>query len=377
MTTTGERAGPAGAEGAEGALPGFRTAWPDAVRVVLTALVIVHHCAVTYSHIPAWTYHEPPADGSASLLDLVVVLNQAWFMGAFFLISGWFVPGSVDRHGVAGFVRGRLLRLGVPFLAFVLLLKPIYYLPAAGGQENPLWFALTALDPGPLWFVLLLLVFSLVYAGLRAAGALRPGGAPGRVPGVLAIAAAGLALGAVTWAWWVVVPNGTFWTVLPSAGSLPQYALCFALGVAGGRRGWFDRLRPRTGVTAAVIAVLLAPLLVGVGLLGGEAAAGGGTAISAVAAVLHGLFALCAIVAVLVAARRWLDRPGPRARFLSTNAYAVYVLHAPIVAWLGVALAAVTAPAAVKALILFALAAPLCWTAAAALRRIGPVRRIL
>ncbi|MBP2368067.1 acyltransferase family protein [Pseudonocardia parietis] len=372
MTTIGERAGPAGAEGAA---PG-RTAWPDAVRVGLTALVIAHHCAITYSHIPAWTYYEPPTDGTATLLDAFVATNQAWFMGAFFLISGWFVPGSVDRHGVAGFVRGRLLRLGLPFLAFLLVLKPVFYLPLFAGQDGAWLQAFLAPDPGPLWFVLLLLVFSLVYALVRGVREARPVGT-GPVPGVLAVAGAGLALGAATWAWWIVVPNGTFWAVLPSAGYLPQYALCFVIGIVGGRRGWFERLRPRTGWACAALAVVTGLAWLTVAVLGGGAAAGGGTAVSAVAAVLNGLFTVFVIVAVLVAARRWLDRSGPVARFLSTNAFAVFVLHPPIVAWLGVALAGFAAPAAAKALVLFALAAPLCWAAAWSVRRIAVVRRVV
>lgn len=49
--------------------------------------------------------------------------------GFFFLISGFFTPASFDRKGGRAFVRDRLLRLGVPLLVFLLLLRPLVTLP--------------------------------------------------------------------------------------------------------------------------------------------------------------------------------------------------------------------------------------------------------
>jgi glucans biosynthesis protein C len=71
----------------------------DNLRTALTALVVTHHAALGYSNIPGWYYVEPPTDSSATLLDVLLLLNQAFFMGAFFLISALFVPGSYDRKG--------------------------------------------------------------------------------------------------------------------------------------------------------------------------------------------------------------------------------------------------------------------------------------
>src|SRR5699024_6811748 len=82
-----------------------RLPWIDTVRVAVTVLVIAHHCAVTYANIPVWFYNEPPQDPSAYALDALAVLNQTWFMGLFFLLSGYFVRVSVDRHGPRAFAR--------------------------------------------------------------------------------------------------------------------------------------------------------------------------------------------------------------------------------------------------------------------------------
>jgi peptidoglycan/LPS O-acetylase OafA/YrhL len=98
----------------------------DNLRIVLTVLVVLHHLGVTYGHIPVWYYHEnPPAgDAASSLLDLFVATNQMFFMGFFFLISGYFVPASYDRKGGKTFLKDRAIRLGIPLLAFLLILRP-------------------------------------------------------------------------------------------------------------------------------------------------------------------------------------------------------------------------------------------------------------
>lgn len=96
----------------------------DNLRVVLTVLVVLHHAALTYSNIPLWYYTEPAQDPSGHVLDLFIMLNQTFFMGMFFLLAGYFVPGAADRRGRHGFTRERLVRLGVPLLLFVVLLRP-------------------------------------------------------------------------------------------------------------------------------------------------------------------------------------------------------------------------------------------------------------
>jgi glucans biosynthesis protein C len=59
------------------------------------------------------------------LLILFCTVNQAWFMGLFFLLAGYYTPAAYDRRGTAGFVRERLLRLGVPLAGYFFLLHPI------------------------------------------------------------------------------------------------------------------------------------------------------------------------------------------------------------------------------------------------------------
>lgn len=55
-------------------------------------------------------------------LDLFMLLNQAFVMGLFFLLSGYLTPGSTGRKGAGAYAVDRLTRLGIPF---VVLLRPL------------------------------------------------------------------------------------------------------------------------------------------------------------------------------------------------------------------------------------------------------------
>ena len=104
-----------------------REFYVDRLRSVMVALVILHHAAITYGAIGGWFWREVEPSGSPSsvLLMLFCTTNQAYFMGFFFLLAGYFTPASLERKGYARFIGDRFLRLGVPLLAFILILGPL------------------------------------------------------------------------------------------------------------------------------------------------------------------------------------------------------------------------------------------------------------
>ncbi|WP_431869948.1 acyltransferase family protein [Nocardiopsis eucommiae] len=373
--------------------PRARLFFVDNLRVFLTVLVVLHHVAVTYGNIPLWFYTEPAQDPTGGLLDLFVILNQTFFMGLFFLLAGYFVPGAVDRRGRRPFVRERLVRLGVPLLLFLVLLRPLVMAPAhadllAADPDLSYWMLyLFSIDPGPLWFVEVLLVMSLVYVVVRGPGERRAAGADREVsrpagseplrwfvPVVLF--SVGLAL--VTFAWRFAFP-APYWPVvgLPSPGYLPQYAALFTVGVFAYRREWLTRLPNSAGWGGLAMAVLgLVSLAATLAVLGVDSLTPGSW--QALAQILgETLFAMGVVVMLLVLFRRLFDRSNRFLAFLSDNAFAVYVLHALVLVALGLALSGWEAVALAKFAGMAVLAVPLCWVVAAGVRALPGVRRVL
>jgi hypothetical protein len=154
----------------------------DHLRVALTVLVIAHHASQAYAPWGgAWPIDNPTR---SVVLAPFQTVNAAFFMGLFFLIAGYFVPGAVDRKGAGAFLQTRLVRLGLPALVIgVFVMGPLQYfgLPErlslaeyVGHLYRGGWYALY----GHLWFLLHLLLYSAGYVLWRSiawTGLLRTG----------------------------------------------------------------------------------------------------------------------------------------------------------------------------------------------------------
>lgn len=365
--------------------PKARLHYLDNLRVYLTFLVVAHHVAIVYGNIPAWPNWEGPADPAAGLpLDVFVVLNQLYFMGFFFLLSGHFTPGSIDRRGSRSFALERLRRLGIPFLAFVILLRPLYTLPTYLGLEDrpPYWhFYLTESDNGPMWFLEVLLAFSLLYAWFRSRRPETPEPVEPMRLRAWQILAFALTLGVVSYVWRIGVPLVGYVPILglPSAAYMPQYAALFFLGIVAYRRGWLRTLPKRAGLLGVgfIVGSFVPIALGGYAVLDFENPPPGTDLAHLGFALCDSMFAVGAVLLLLSVFQRYVTGSGPVSRFLSANAFGVFLLHAPIIVGVVAVLEPVELAPVLKFALGFALAAPLSWGAAAALRKIKAVRAVL
>ena len=258
----------------------------DQLRTALTILVVLHHLAVIYGAAAVFYYVEPPGAGDTLarvVFAAFVLINQAYVMGLFFLISGYFTPGSFDRKGPGAFFKDRLLRLGILLVVYVLVFSPIasispylspmpanvfHVTPPFTWQKFPL-----ALGVGPLWFVEMLLFFGLGYVIWRKARRAR-GKVAGRAfspPSHLAVGLFILVLASSSFLMRMVVPLGMSIPILefPTLAYLPQYLSFFILGIIAFRRNWFQTIPGSMGTVGFVVAlaatIVLAPLALSAG----------------------------------------------------------------------------------------------------------------
>lgn len=214
----------------------------DRLKICLTGLVLLHHAAMTYGGAPGWFWQAPSASGTptAQVLSILVLVNQTFFMGLFFLIAGAHVPAALRRSPAHAYAAERALRLGLPSLLFAIALGPITVALAStsagytiGGTLNWAWQT-RATYPGPMWFALALLGMSLVASALRgtliAAAASRPFPSNGALwQGVLACGVLAFML-RLAWPVGEAVWGFQF-------GHFASYLLLFGAGIHAARHG--------------------------------------------------------------------------------------------------------------------------------------------
>lgn len=382
--------------------PEERIAYLDNLRAALVILVVLHHIALVYGAAAPFYYVEPPfGDPLAGLALLVFVLfNQAWFMGALFLLSGIFTPRSLERQGTGTFVRTRLVRLGIPLVLWIFVLEPIsrlgvFLMPESltGLTGPPTW----SINPkllglGPLWFVALLLLMDLAYAGWRSLTTVAPFVGDSAFPAPAFIAAFVILLAIASYLLRIAIPLGRELHLVlpflnfPTIAYLPQYVAFFVVGIIAGRRGWLQdlpTLAGPVGFSAALLAtILLFPLAVSgrwfsLAFAEPPAFIGGGTWESAVYAMWDSTMAVGLTLAALVFFHRFFNRDRPFGRLLSRNSYAVYIIHVPIVVYSAYLLRNMALAPLAKFTLAAVLLVPLCFVVAAAIRRTSLVARVV
>jgi peptidoglycan/LPS O-acetylase OafA/YrhL len=366
----------------------------DYLRAALVILVVLHHLAVVYGGIPAFYYWEPPVDDP---LAVFVLFNQAWFMGALFLLAGYFTPGSFDRKRSASFLKDRLRRLGIPLVVFYFVLNPIsaigfFFMPASlTGITDPLsWQVYPYLvGLGPMWFVAMLLVFSFGYAGWRRLTRDRPSASLSNapLPSYRAIGLLILALALASYLVRIIIPLGEFVLQFPSLSYLPQYLSFFVVGTVASRRNWFQTVPSAMGKAGLVIALVATVVLfpiVFISLLSAvENGApqlppfGYGTWQSAVYAFWDSAFAVGICLAAITFFRRFFNGASRFGSFLSQQSYTAYIIHSPIIVFLAVTLRGVELEAILKFGLATVIVVPTCFALAYVVRKIPGASTIL
>lgn len=367
-----------------------RTFFIDRLRVVLTALVILHHTAITYGGSGGWFYREVQDGGTPSSLLLTVfcAINQSFFMGMFFLLAGYFTPASLTRKGVRQFLQERLVRLGVPLLIFGLVLGPLTVAVAQqikGEAVVKHWLNLLsrgAFEIGPLWFALALLLFALAFVAWRR---VRPESAQdlGRpVPSSRMWLLAAFAVGgaALLIRQFVPVGKNVFGLQL---GYFASYIFLFFLGCAAPRYRWLERIERSQAmrwawVTLATVPILFIAAAFSGALEGKPVNFSGGLGLPAIVYAFWEPFVAWGIIAwLLVLFRDRFNAPRKVWQRWGEQAYGAFIVHAPILVALSIALAGWAAPPLLKFVVVGASAIAVSFAVAALLRLLPFARRVI
>jgi len=371
-----------------------RDLYIDRLRTIMTAFVILHHTAITYGASGSWFYNELHVSGElpSILLTLFVATNQAYFMGFFFLLAGYFTPGSIERKGYRQFIGDRFTRLGIPLLAFIFILGPITAAMVAAHEGKGFWNVFPYLwnhaiiINGPLWFAQALLIFSLAYCAYRAAfgsSLAHSARTPHPVPSYVRWLLSAIVVGAASLAIRQFVPAGQNIIGL-QLGYFAPYIFLFAIGIAAWRYDWLRQLQwrhARPWVITLIAAWPVMPISIAISMRvfpPGKANFGGGHTWPAIVYAFWDPFVAWGLIAAwLLIARALMNKPSAFWSWLNRRAYAVYIIHPPVLVGISLLLHPWVAPAILKFGIIGTLSCIATWLIADPLVRIPGIRRIV
>lgn len=337
--------------------PMNRIFYIDNFRIWLTLSVIFHHAAVSYGGIGDFWFKDPSADSLSRLLFFFFnAFNQAYFMSAFFFLAGYFTPASLDKKGLYAFAKDRFLRLGLPLIFYSLFLSNI------NDYQSTKWT--WDYRPDHLWFVQALLMFSIIYAGIRIVREKLPGlkipFLPLKFSRAKAFVLAFLALSLMTFLVRIFYPVGTSFFFY-QLGHFTHYTVSFFAGIAAFYGRWFDSVTEFEGKVAKYLAfAVLMPLFFCLVFLG-NFYADGVLAIEPIlgganwAALTYSLWESASMLALIlffsVFFKFYMNRKTFVTALCAENVYGMYIFHATFLIGCNIALQPLEVPGIVKFII--------------------------
>jgi acyltransferase-like protein len=344
----------------------------DNLKALLVAWIIGFHAMLGYTAIGGWPYDEvnevTMSPTTELLLSMTIGPTGLVVVATFFFVAGLFAPVSIRRHGPGGFSRSRLVRLGLPWLASMLLIWPLFMWLAYRAAGYPMTYLEAFrgrqpfLDAGPLWFAQILLYVSLGYAFWcwRDLGRHLPRITAGSRQLLTAIAAMAL----VSFATRLWFPARSQQVMDLHVWQWPQCIGMFCLGVMVSGRAWAARVPHRVvrfsgllTLSTLVVGPLVA-LATGVTDVNRDAGVflGGWRWQALVLDVIEATLVVAGSVWLLGMAQRHLAGVTRLRTACARSAYAAFVLQAPVLLSLAILARTVPIPALPKGVLVGAFA---------------------
>jgi len=320
-----------------------RLQYLDHIKVFLTIVVVVFHCTCVFDGNGAFGINvygtdtlksdwKQDAEAFPTMSNAFVkyfgqwfeIINNAYFMGLFFFISGFFTPSSFERKGAHDFLKDKFKRYGIPVIVTYLILQPVMnfiFCRFVGGYS---WYFYgirgSWIAGGPCWFLLALLFFNTLYA-FDNSEPLRI-----RAPSVGMLLVVGFVLGLAKFPF---PTDAEIFQVPHGFAMLPQYTLFFYSGVMAKRGDWLASIADYPESSKWMMRILAIVLLV---LQYMNLALRWQVSSGACATVLEGFEGVVYSFVILELSSKFLNRDlGPLMHALSTAAYTAYIIHPLVV----------------------------------------------
>ena len=380
------------------------------LRAFVTVLVLAHHAVLAYHPLvpsataslvtqPRWWQAFPVVDRQRWMgFAWFAGFNDVFFMSLMFFLSGLFVWKSLERKGSAGFLRDRVLRLGLPFVVAAALVAPLAYYPTylLTGTSTGLggfwqqWRSLGNWPAGPAWFVWVLLVFDCMAAaalvlvptwgearGRRFTGASRrPAVFFVLLVAISTLAYVPLALVYGPLAWFGFGPF--FFQLSRPLHYLVYFIMGIGVGAYGLERGLLapegKLARRSTRWCVGALLAFAAATTIAIASFSGKGSPQIWGTIGGIGFTVSCAASSFAFLALFVRFAKTRNRVWDSLR---DNAYGMYLIHYAFVSWLQYALLKTALPAVAKGSAVFLGTLALSWSATAALRRIPGVARMV
>lgn len=309
-----------------------RIIYIDLIKVFLTCLVVVHHAGQAYGKTGGvWLVSE---DTYLDYLPTLFFFNASFMMGFYFFISGYFIFSSLQRKSKIDFLKERLIKFGIPLVFFSLVIfTPLHFFLSNEGTSfldfsYNLYFNKPPLSFGHLWFVALLLVFSLLFILFKDLIKKTSSEAPLKIWHPLIFL-------------FLLIPINVFvrhyypidkwvtWIVPLEVAHLPQYLSLFVLGAIFNSKNWMENIKASTGLLYFVGALLV---FLNKNLIQNQVPRLWGTSI------VESILCVGLCLGLVVLFKKFGRKMNFLTKTLSDNSYGIYLFHLLIVIFLQVLL---------------------------------------
>ncbi|MED4072079.1 acyltransferase family protein [Priestia endophytica] len=260
-------------------------------------------------------------------------MNQSFFMGLFFFLSGYFTPNSYDRKDPMLFIRERFIRLGIPIIFYIFLLSPIIQFMILESKTFTFWqfyktkiLSFESIDIGPLWFVEALLIFNFIYFIVRIVRKEPSTYKQKSFPRVRTLFITAFSLGIIVF-FRMVFPVGKTLMGL-QLGYFPPYILLFVAGIIANRQNWLRDIPTKIVRNWVRILLFISPLLpLGLILVPEGKLEGGLNLLALIYAMWEPFVGIDISIALLAGFRKYMNHTNLFTRKLSDTTYTVYIIH--------------------------------------------------